>query len=127
MTTCEEHAASPRIAECRWGLVEIDGVGTVKDAKLYPGGGRAWDWSETGTRHDPGIQPADIAELLDHGATTVVLATGVHQRLKVAPETRWTLEQQGVGCHILPTPEAVAAYNRLRESEAVGALIHSTC
>ena len=35
----------------------LDGLG----AKLYPGGARAWDWRETGTRHRPGIQPADIA------------------------------------------------------------------
>jgi hypothetical protein len=60
---------SPRILERRWGLVRIDGHGTVKDAKLFPGGARAWDWRETGTRHRPGIQPADVAELLDHGAT----------------------------------------------------------
>jgi hypothetical protein len=55
---------SPRIASCRWGRVSIDGYGTMKDAKLYPGGARAWDWRETGTRHDPGIQPADIIELI---------------------------------------------------------------
>jgi hypothetical protein len=39
---------SPRIASCRWGRVSIDGYGTMKDAKLYPGGARAWDWRETG-------------------------------------------------------------------------------
>ena len=56
---------SPRILDCRWGRGRVDGHGTIKDAKLYPGGARAWDWRETGTRHDPGIQPADVAELVD--------------------------------------------------------------
>ena len=37
------------------------------------------------------------------------------------------LKDQGINCQVLPTPDAVAAYNRLTETEAVGALIHSTC
>ncbi len=37
------------------------------------GGGREWDWDETGTRHSPGNQPAD-EEFLAHGATAVVLS-----------------------------------------------------
>ena len=119
---------SPRILECRWGLVRIDGHGAVKDAKLYPGGARAWDWRETGTRHRPGIQPADVAELVEHGATTVVLSRGVLRMLGVCPETLRQLEGQGVTVEVLPTPEAVEAYNRLVASgAAVGALIHSTC
>jgi hypothetical protein len=119
---------SPRILECRWGLVRIDGYGTVKDAKLYPGGARAWDWGETGTRHRPGIQPADVAELLDHGSATVVLSRGVLRMLGVCPETLRQLEAESVAVEVLPTPEAVEIYNRLvSDGTAVGALIHSTC
>ena len=85
---------SPPILECRWGLIRIDGHGTVKDAKLYPGGARAWDWRETGTRHRPGIQPADAAELVEHGAMTVVLAIGVLRMLGVCSETLQELQCQ---------------------------------
>jgi hypothetical protein len=46
---------SPRILDTGWGRIRIDGHGTFKDAKLYPGGARAWDWNETGTRHKPGV------------------------------------------------------------------------
>jgi hypothetical protein len=119
--------SSPRIADCRWGRVSIDGHGIVKDAKLYPGGARAWYWRETGTRHDPGIQPADVAELLEHGADVIVLARGVLRMLKLCPETLALLEQKGTQVHVLPTGEAVTTYNLLRETERVGALIHSTC
>ena len=119
---------SPPILECRWGLVRIDGIGVVKDAKLFPGGARAWDWGETGTRHRPGIQPADIAELFEQGATTVVLSSGVLRMLGVCPETLQQLADRGATVEVLPTPEAVEAYNRLaRDGAAVGALIHSTC
>jgi hypothetical protein len=99
----------------------------MKDAKLYPGGARAGDWRETGTRHDPGIQPADVVELVDHGAEVVVLSKGVLRMLKVCPETLALLNEKGVRCHILPTGEAVETYNLLCETERVGALIHSTC
>ena len=125
MTSSDQ--SSPRIASCRWGRVSIDGYGTVKDAKLYPGGARAWDWRETGTRHAPGIQPADVVELVDRGSSVVVLSTGVFQRLRVRPETLALLQENGVRVYVLPTGEAVETYNLLREIERVGALIHSTC
>lgn len=118
---------SPRILACRWGHVDVNGYGTVKDAKLYPGGAREWDWSETGTRHTPGIQPADVVELLDHGARMVVLSKGVLSMLQVSPETHAMLCERGIRLLVLPTGEAVTTYNLLRETEPVGALIHSTC
>src|SRR5499427_4765114 len=67
---------SPRILDLSRGHMQVEGIGTGKDFKLYPGGGRAWGWAETGTRHSPGIQPADVEELLAHGATSVVLSLG---------------------------------------------------
>ena len=60
---------SPRVHELDWGRVVVEGQPLpFKDVKLYPGGAREWDWNETGTHHLPGIQPADVKELLDHGA-----------------------------------------------------------
>ncbi|MGH9762729.1 MAG: hypothetical protein ACREDR_38155 [Blastocatellia bacterium] len=48
---------SPRINHISWGRMEVEGIGSGKDFKLYPGGGREWNWNETGTQHVPGIQP----------------------------------------------------------------------
>ncbi|MHC4209923.1 MAG: Mth938-like domain-containing protein [Planctomycetota bacterium] len=121
-------APSPTIARLTWGHLEVEGrERPYKDAKLFPGGSRAWDWNETATSHDPGIQPADVEELLEHGATVVVLATGMYQRLGVCPETLRLLEQKNVPVHVLQTEKAVRRYNELIETEAAGALIHSTC
>ncbi|MHC4320159.1 MAG: MTH938/NDUFAF3 family protein, partial [Planctomycetota bacterium] len=61
------------------------------------------------------------------GATVVVLATGMYQRLGVCPETLRLLEQKNVPVHVLQTEKAVRRYNELIETEAAGALIHSTC
>lgn len=119
--------ASPRITHLSWGRLEADVVGIGKDLKLYPGGGREWDWNETGTRHSPGIQPVDVTELLDAGATVVVLAQGMQGQLQVMPETLALLAERGVAVHVADTEEAVRRYNELVATDAVGGLFHSTC
>ena len=119
---------SPRIIHFSWGHLEIEGNGTFKDAKLYPGGAREWDWNETGTRHSPGIQPTDVAKLLEQGAEVIVLAKGVNEQLRVKEETLDVLEREKVTVHVLQTEQAIEGYNQLvSEGRLVGALIHSTC
>lgn len=63
---------SPRISSVAWGTMTVETLGAGKDFKLWPGGGRPWDWIETGTRHFPGIQTADIEDLLTKGAEVLV-------------------------------------------------------
>lgn len=124
----EQEAYSPKIIHLSWGRLEVEGLDhTFKDAKLYPGGAREWDWNETGTNHEPGIQLADVEELLEHGATAVVLGKGFYERLQVRRETLQELEERNVSVHVGQTEEAVWLYNALSETERVGALIHSTC
>ncbi len=118
---------SPRIRQIDWGRMDVEGLGPGRDYKLWPGGGREWDWRETGTHHVPGIQPADVEELLDHGCRVVVLSRGRLGRLRTCPETLDALHRAGVTVHIEETSAAVAIYNRLADSEAVGGLFHSTC
>lgn len=119
---------SPRINRLSWGQLEVEGSDTpYKDAKLFPGGSREWNWSETGTDHTPGIQPADVEELLESGARIVILSRGQNSRLEVCEETMRFLEERDVTVHVLPTGEAVRLYNELRGKEAVGGLFHTTC
>lgn len=118
---------SPRILGLSWGRMDIEGLGVMKDAKLFPGGGRAWDWNETGTQHVPGIQPADVEELLAHGATTIVLAQGMQRQLHVDPRTSALLDERSIAVHVAETQEAVEIYNDLVDSVPVGGLFHSTC
>lgn len=118
---------SPRIIDFAWGRLVVEGNRRFKDAKLWPGGGREWDWTETGTRHEPGIQPADVEELVEHGAEIVVLSRGVHERLGVCAETLQALEARGIEVHVLPTERAVERYNELARERQVGGLFHSTC
>lgn len=122
-----QEAESPRISALSWGRIEVEGAGSFRDAKLYPGGAREWDWRETGTHHEPGVQPADVAELVERGARIVVLSKGIMERLQVRPDTLRMLEARGIRVEVLQSEAAVEAYNRLRAEAPVGALIHSTC
>lgn len=118
---------SPRIEAVSWGHMSVAGLEPGKDFKLWPGGGRPWDWTETGTHHRPGIQPGDVEELLDHGARVIVLSRGMLKMLQTMPETRAMLERAGIDVYIEETREAVERYNRLAETVPVGGLFHSTC
>lgn len=115
------------ITHISWGRTAAEGLGEGKDLKLHPGGGRPWDWNETGTRHAPGIQPADVQELLDHGSQVIVLSRGMQMVLQICPETLDLLKDRGVEVHVEETTAAVRRYNALAETVAVGGLFHSTC
>lgn len=123
----EKPLSSPRITDLAWGHIEVEGFGEFKDVKLYPGGAREWRWQETGTEHTPGVQFADVEELLENGAEVVVFSQGVYARLKVQGETLKNLEEMGIETHVFKINEAVEIYNKLREDKLVGGLFHSTC
>ena len=123
-----EPQASLRISTISWGRMDVEGLGEAKDYKLWPGGGRPWDWNETGTRHEPGIQPADVEELLEHGSEVVVLSRGQELQLQTSPDTLNVLNAAGIESHVEETRAAVKLYNELAEQGVpVGGLFHSTC
>ena len=126
--TVKEEQPSPRIKHVSWGRLEVEGrAEPYKDAKLFPGGSREWNWRETGTNHVPGIQQADVQELLDRGAKIVVLSRGMKKCLEVPRETLEFLKKRQIEAHVLPTTEAAQLYNRLAETASVGGLFHTTC
>ena len=123
--------AETLITDFSWGNMEVSIAGEklhFKDCKVWPGGARTWDWGETGTHHSPGIQPADIEEILEKGAEIVILTRGQLGRLGISPKTEAFLLERGVDYHIEKTKKAVALYNELvQKGKRVGGLFHSTC
>ena len=103
-------------------------MGVGKDFKVWPGGGREWNWRETDTHHVPGIQPADVMELLDKGSRTLVLSRGMLRMLQTCKATLELLKERKIPVHVAETKEAVEIYNDLvSKGEAVGGLFHPTC
>ncbi|GJN86327.1 hypothetical protein PLIIFM63780_009907 [Purpureocillium lilacinum] len=110
--------ASPKIKAVSWGRMEIPDVGDGKDFKLWPGGGRDIR---------PGIQIADVEELVVNGATAIVLSRGFQNKLRVEPAVLEYLADKNVSIYIAETREAVTIYSKLAETTPVGGLFHSTC
>jgi hypothetical protein len=124
----DEAQKSPIVGDNGWGEIEVRELGRFRDVKLWPGGGREWDWEETGTRHDPGIQPGDIEELLTAHPDVVVLTRGREFRLRTCEDTIQLLRSNAIPVVHEETSVAIAEYNRLAQSgRRVAALIHTTC
>ncbi|XP_077197394.1 mth938 domain-containing protein isoform X2 [Paroedura picta] len=121
--------SSPEIASLSWGRMTVKGCSTTyKDCKVWPGGSRTWDWRETGTDHFPGVQPADVEEVVQKGAKTLVIGRGMSEALQVPPSTVDYLKQHGIDVRVLQTEKAVKEYNALAtQGVKVGGVFHSTC
>ncbi|XP_042082956.1 mth938 domain-containing protein isoform X1 [Haplochromis burtoni] len=150
--------SSPEIASLSWGHMKVKGCSsTYKDCKVWPGGSRAWDWRETGTdvsetriqmrtdccklalrqicdvelyapQHYPGVQPADLDEVLKKGIDLLVIGRGMSEALQVPSSTLDFVKQKGVDVKVFQTEKAVAEYNKLAGQGAkVGGVFHSTC
>ncbi|XP_037327781.2 mth938 domain-containing protein [Pungitius pungitius] len=121
--------SSPEIASLSWGHMKVKGCSSrYKDCKVWPGGSRAWDWRETGTEHAPGVQPADLEEVLKKGIDLLVIGRGMNEALQVPSSTLDFVIQKGVEVTVLQTEKAVAEYNKLAgRGDKVGGVFHSTC
>jgi len=119
------------ITHISWGRMEVtinNQTHHFKDCKVWPGGAKAWDWGATGTHHQPGIQPADIEEILDQDIEVMILSLGMQLMLHACPETEDMLQSRGVAYHIEETRQAVDLFNSLtQQGKKVGGIFHSTC
>ncbi len=119
---------SPRIISLGWGKIEVEQLGGGKDFKLWPGGGRHWDWSEHGTGHSRGIQIDDVKELIANGAKVIILTRGMLFRLKVPDRTKSFVEKNNIELIVVSTPKGVKMYNDYIDKHIpVAGLFHSTC
>ena len=120
-----------QITRLSWGQMEVTTNHQTyhfKDCKVWPDGAKEWDWNITGTRHQPGIQPADIEEILNHDIEVMVLTRGMELRLHTCPETEALLQSRGIAYYIEETKEAAKLFNLLsQEGQKVGGIFHSTC
>jgi len=123
MTIVSENK-SPLILAVKWGNMEVEGLGKGKDFKLWPGGGRNWDWNEHGTGHFRGIQIDDCEELLEHGCKTIILSRGMMLRLKVGKKTISYLKEKNIEVMVGETKKDNTL---VRQGKAVGGLFHTTC
>ncbi|NWS98700.1 AAMDC protein, partial [Mionectes macconnelli] len=78
--------------------------------------------------HSPGVQPADLEEVVKKGVKTVVIGRGMSEALQVPASTVDYLKENGIDVLVLQTEKAVAEYNTLAaQGVRVGGVFHSTC
>ncbi|NXP88462.1 AAMDC protein, partial [Passerina amoena] len=78
--------------------------------------------------HSPGVQPADLEEVVKKGVKTVVIGRGMSEALQVPASTVDYLKKNGIDVLVLQTEKAVAEYNALAaQGVRVGGVFHSTC
>ncbi len=122
---------SSLITHLSWGNIEVEIGGTrkhFKDCKVWPGGAVEWDWKQTGTHHRPGIQPADVQEILDQGIEILILSRGMQLRLEMSPPIERMLRARRIEYHFLETHQAVDLFNQLAlAGDNVGGIFHTTC
>uniref|UniRef100_A0A2K5E4D2 Mth938 domain-containing protein n=1 Tax=Aotus nancymaae TaxID=37293 RepID=A0A2K5E4D2_AOTNA len=78
--------------------------------------------------HSPGVQPADVKEVVEKGVQTLVIGRGMSEALKVPSSTVEYLKKHGIDVRVLQTEQAVKEYNALvAQGVRVGGVFHSTC
>jgi hypothetical protein len=122
---------NPKVSHLEWGKIVIgDGSDSCsyKDCKVFFGGARKWDWNETHTRHDPGIQVGDVQDLIAQGAETFVLSQGMQGVLQITDDVKRYLDEHNLPYEVALTKEAVEIFNTLLSlGKKPAALFHSTC
>ncbi|XP_075583992.1 mth938 domain-containing protein isoform X3 [Pelecanus crispus] len=79
-------------------------------------------------QHSPGVQPADLEEVVKKGVKTVVIGRGMSEALQVPRATVDYLKKNGIDVLVLQTEKAVEEYNALAaQGVRVGGVFHSTC
>ncbi|TKC46466.1 hypothetical protein EI555_004882 [Monodon monoceros] len=79
-------------------------------------------------QHSPGVQPADVEEVVEKGVQILVIGRGMSEALKVPPSTVEYLKKKGIDVRVLQTEMAVKEYNALvTQGIRVGGVFHSTC
>ncbi len=129
-----QRTASLESDTCGWGqliILEGDKAIQYKDVIIWVGAtnsqAKKWDWTLSNTRHNPGIQIADIQQFIDQ-VDEVILTRGVDLILQVPQTTIDWVRSKGKVCHVGETPQMIELYNRLvDQGKKVGGLFHSTC
>ena len=119
------------ITHISWGKIKVLINGKVhkfKDCKVWPEGAKNWDWHLTGTNHEPGIQPADIEEILEKNIDVMILSRGMDLKMNICPETEALLKSKNIPYFVEETKKAVELFNELCQAgKRVGGIFHTTC
>lgn len=111
------------IEDYGFGRIVIDGREYTSDVIIYPDHVDDCWWRQEGHH----LQLADLKEILAASPEVLVVGTGAHGLMCIAPEVEQTLAQTGVELIALSTEQACRRYNELKDQKRAIAALHLTC
>ena len=116
----------PHIDSTAFGRISIDGRTYDRDVVVLASGEIVSRWealpNPAGSHR---VTEADARRLVELGAGSLIIGTGQSGVLRLDPEAKAYLDQQGCGLTLARTPEAIALYNQT--DGPLTALFHLTC
>jgi len=106
-----------------FGRITIDGKRYSTDAIVFPDKVKTGWWRKEGHL----LQIVDLKEVLEAKPEVLVVGTGYMGMMEVPPETRKSIESEGIKIIVQKTAEACKTFNRLVKSKKVVAALHLTC
>ena len=118
----------PQIDATRFGSITIGGKVIEHDVVIRLDGRikkrkKKLSRAVYGTSHM--ISPAEAEHVYEEGAERLIIGSGQSGLLELSAEAARYLEARNCRPEILPTPQAIQAWNR--SSDAVIGLLHVTC
>lgn len=118
----------PRIDEVSFGSVTVGGEAQENDLHIRADGRarrrrKNWARKEYGTSHI--IGPRELKRALRGDPALLIIGAGFDGMVRLADEGRELLEERGVAWRLLPTPDAVEAWNAAEGRRAL--ILHVTC
>ena len=112
-----------KIDSYRSGEITIEGKRYNSDLIIFPHHLKSDWWRKGGHK----VCPEDIEEVVEEKPDILVVGTGVEEGMKVLPETKRYLEEQGIELITQATGKACQTYNQLCSSRKVVGAFHLTC
>jgi glucokinase len=120
--------SGPRIDRVEFGMVTVDGEELAHDVHIRANGKvrrrkKARLREQYGTSHL--VDAEELAGVCKGSPEVVIIGRGFQSMLRLTEDARTFLEAADFDCRMLPTPEAVEAYNAATGRKAL--LLHVTC
>ena len=118
----------PKIDKTKFGLIAIDGEKFNHDVMIRLDGGvkkrkKKLSKQVFGTSHIVSLEEAE--HVFEEGADCLIFGTGQSGMAGLSPEAADFFNKKGCQVNLLPTPEAIRAWNEA-EGAVIG-LFHITC
>jgi len=112
-----------KIDSFRSGEITIEGKRYCSDVIIFPYRVKSDWWRKSGHQ----VLPEDIEDVVQEKPEVLVIGTGEQEMMKLLPETKYYLEEQGIELITEATDRACQTYNELCFSRKVVGAFHLTC